>query len=338
MPATDIMFDIATLQGVVRALPQPKLGFAAKYFTRVVESADAEIHFDVEGTDLRMAPFVSPLVPGKIVEGTGFATKTFRPAYIKDKTPFTAARALTRRLGEQIGGEFDPEQRLALDVATELSEKLLRLERRLEWMAVQALYNGRVTVQGDQYPTTVVDFGRAPGNTVVRTSGNKWGDSGVSPIEDLHQWSGMAETPISDYYMTRDAYTAFRKDPDTWKRLELMRGSSTLDTDAVLSRDLVLMGMIDGFRIWVIPAINVTNEDGSTSPLVPDGTVIGVADAYFEGVRHFGAIQDVNNLKPGSYFVKSWVEEDPSVRYLMLQSAPLLVPYRPNSTFRATVR
>ena len=338
MSASDILFDIATLQGVVRALPQPKLGFAATYFTRVVESEAAEIHFDVEGTDLRMAPFVSPLVAGKIVPGTGFSTKVFKPAYIKDKTPFTPSRALTRRLGEKIGGEFTAEQRLALDIATELSNKLQRLERRLEWMAIQALYFGSVTVKGDQYPTTIVDFGRDPGNTVALTTGNKWGDSGVSPIKQLHQWSDAAETPITDWYMTADAYSIFRDHEDTVKRLELVRGTSTLQTDAVLSRDLVLMGMIDGFRIWVIPRVNVTNEDGTSARMVPDGTVIGVADSYFEGVRHFGAIHDLDHLEAGAYFVKSWPEQDPSVRYMMLQSAPLLVPYRPNRSFRATVK
>lgn len=31
------------------------------------------------------------------------------------------------------------------------------------------------------------------------------------------------------------------------------------------------------------------------------------------------------------------VEEDPSVRWLLLQSAPLVVPYRPNATFCATI-
>lgn len=335
---SDILFDTATLQDVVRALPQPKLGFAAKYFTRVVESNDPEIHFDVEGTDLRMAPFVSPLVAGKIVPGTGFATKTFKPAYIKDKTPFTPARALTRRLGEKIGGEFTPEQRIELDIATEVAAKLLRLERRLEWMAVQALYFGSVTIKGEQYPETVVTFGRDSGNTVVLTGGNKWGESGVSPLKLLHQWSDAAETPITDWYMTADAYAIFRDHEDTVKRLELVRGTSTLQPDAVLSRDLVMMGMIDGFRIWVIPKINVTSEDGTTVRLVPDGTVLGVADAYFEGVRHFGAIQDLDKFVPGAHFIKSWTEPDPSVRYMLLQSAPLLVPYRPNSTFRATVK
>ena len=334
----DQLFDIATLADVIRALPQPRLGFSGKYFTRVSESTVAEIHFDVEGTDLRMAPFVSPLVAGKLVPGLGFQTKTFRPAYIKDKTPFTPGRALTRRLGEQIGGEYSPEERLLLDIATDLADKLGRLERRIEWMAVQALYHGKVTVSGEQYPTTVVDFGRAASHTKALTAGNKWGDAGISPIKLLHQWSDEAESPITDWYMTADAYAIFRDHEDTVKRMELVRGTSTLQMDAVLSRDLVMMGVLDGFRIWVIPKLNVTYEDGTTARLVPDGTVIGVADAYFEGVRHHGAIQDLDNLQPSAYFVKSWTEPDPSARYVLLQSAPLLVPYRPNCSMRVTVR
>ncbi len=333
----DLLFDTATLQGVIRALPQPRLGFAAKYFGRVVESDDADIRFDVEGTDLTMSPFVSPLVPGQIVVPVGFQAKTFRPAYIKDKTPFTPARSTTRSLGESIGGELSPAERLQLAVATELNAKLVRLERRLEWMAVQALYNGRVTVVGDYYPSRVVDFGRDAGNTIVKTGANRWGQTGVSPLADLRTWSDAAEAPITDWYMSPDAFAIFRDSEDVQKRMDMVRGTSTLQPDAVLDRNLTLMGLIDGFRIWVLPKQQVKNSDGTVSLMVPNSTVIGIADSYFEGVRHFGAIQDVEKLVPSAYFVKSWVEQDPSALFLMLQSAPLMVPYRPNSTLRATV-
>ena len=334
----DLLFDTATLEGVVRALPQPRLGFAAKYFGRVVESDQQDIRFDVEGTDLTMSPFVSPLVPGQIVITEGFKAQTFRPAYIKDKTPFTPQRSTSRMLGESIGGDYTPEERLQLAIATELSNKLTRLERRLEWMAVQALMNGKVTVVGDYYPSRVVDFNRAPANTVVKTAGNKWGDAGISPLNDLQGWSDVAEAPITDWYMSPDAYAVFRSSADVKDRMDMVRGNSTLQPDAVLDRNLVFMGMVDGFRIWVLPKLQVKNSDGTLSLMIPASTVIGIADQYFEGVRHFGAIQDVEFLQPGAYFTKSWVEQDPSARFLMLQSAPLMVPYRPNSTFRATVK
>ena len=38
------------------------------------------------------------------------------------------------------------------------------------------------------------------------------------------------------------------------------------------------------------------------------------------------------------YFIKSWLEEDPAVRWLLLQCAPLIVPYPVNASFCATVR
>jgi hypothetical protein len=57
-----------------------------------------------------------------------------------------------------------------------------------------------------------------------------------------------------------------------------------------------------------------------------------------DGVRHFGAIRDLDaGIQARQYFVKSWREPDPSRQFLLMQSAPLLVPYRPNAVLSATV-
>jgi hypothetical protein len=37
------------------------------------------------------------------------------------------------------------------------------------------------------------------------------------------------------------------------------------------------------------------------------------------------------------YFTKSWTIPDPSTRILLMQSAPLMVPYRINASFSAKV-
>ena len=103
---------------------------------------------------------------------------------------------------------------------------------------------------------------------------------------------GVSAQFNADLQWLRSA-AVLRSSAQVEKRMELVRGTSTMTQDAVMSRDLVLMGLIDGFRIWVVPKLDVLHEDGVTRRMVPDGTVIGVADAYFEGVRHFGAIEDV---------------------------------------------
>jgi len=333
----NLLFETTTLAGIIAALPQPRIGFAGKYFTRIIESEAEEIRFDIEGEDIRLAPFVSPLVAGKIVEGQTYATRSFRPAYIKDKTIFTPQAAMKRRMGEAIGGELSAPERVQLALADELASKVQRLERRLEWMAVQALLDGKVSVSGEQYPAVLVDFGRSAHHTKVLAAGSQWGQSGVSPLKNLHQWSDEAQSPITDWYLTQDAWAQLREHEDTWKRMELVRGTSSVQPDAVLGRDLTFMGVLDGFRLWVVPRVNVQHEDGSSTRLVPDGTVLGVADAWYEGARCFGAIRDLGSLLPGAWHVKSWEEPDPSARFLLLQSAPLMVPLRPDCSMRVSV-
>jgi hypothetical protein len=57
------------------------------------------------------------------------------------------------------------------------------INRRLEVMASEALRTGKVTVTGEQYPTTVVDYGRDAGLTVVLTGANRWGQAGIKPLD-----------------------------------------------------------------------------------------------------------------------------------------------------------
>ena len=75
------------------------------------------------------------------------------------------------------------------------------------------------------------------------------------------------------------------------------------------------------------------DDKGVTCKLLPEKTVILGSRDGLEGTRCYGAIHDEKaNWTAHRYFTKSWVEEDPSVRWLLLQSAPLVVPYRPNAS------
>ncbi|HEB76895.1 MAG TPA: major capsid protein, partial [Methylothermaceae bacterium] len=80
-----------------------------------------------------------------------------------------------------------------------------------------------------------------------------------------------------------------------------------------------------------------TDDNGVTQPILPSGTVI-VGSTFMEGVRAFGAIRDeAAGFQAMPYYPKSWVDQDPSVRYLLMQSAPLVVPTRVNASLAATV-
>jgi hypothetical protein len=70
--------------------------------------------------------------------------------------------------------------------------------------------------------------------------------------------------------------------------------------------------------------------------LVPSGNFfLGSTSARMD--RLYGLIQDLKALAPVDRFVKSWEEEHPSVRYLLMQSAPLLVPVQVDSFMNIAV-
>ena len=56
-------------------------------------------------------------------------------------------------------------------------------------MASELLRTGMVTVVGEDYPEQVVDLGRHEDLTVTLTGGNRWGESGVSPMSSIRTWS-----------------------------------------------------------------------------------------------------------------------------------------------------
>ena len=109
-----------------------------------------------------MAPFVSPLVQGKLVEQRRYQTNIFKPAYIKDKRAPDLRKPVRRMIGERIGGEMSGAEREAANLEFELTDQVDVLNRRLEWMGAQALTKGQVIVEGEGFDTVVVDFGRDP--------------------------------------------------------------------------------------------------------------------------------------------------------------------------------
>ncbi|BEP50522.1 major capsid protein [Variovorax sp. V116] len=335
------IFSIGVLARVIAELPAPAPFILNSFFTAMQTETSEEIHFDVENGRRRLAPFVAPIVAGKVVQSKGFVTKTFKPAYIKDKRVFDSSRPFKRAIGERIGGELSPAQRLQALLATDLQDQLEMLARRQEVMAVEALRTGKVTVKGEQYPTVVVDFGRHADLTVELTAGDRWGETGVDPLEDVQKWS-MGVTQHSGaagntLIMDVKSWQLFSAAPSVQKLLDRFRGADKLNA-TVLGEGGRYMGNIGDFDIWVYAGWYEDPDTGALTPYLPDYTVL-ITSPDLEGTRAYGAIKDEESgFQAMPYFSKSWVEKDPAVRLLLLQSAPLPVPYRVNASMSAKVR
>jgi hypothetical protein len=281
------IFTTDTLNGVVAYLPTPASFLLDTFFPNEQRETTEEIHFDVENGKRRITPFVSPLVAGKVVEGQGFTAKTFKPAYAKDKRVFDANRPIKRAIGEQIGGNLTPMAAPRAHRRLRARDQTKMLTRRLETMASEAMRLGQVTVQGDQYPTVVVSYGRDAGLTVTLVGANRWGQAGIKPLDNLQDWALLVQqksgTNAINVVMDVDAWKIFRADADVKTRLDRFRGNSTLVVDAKVETGGTYMGTIDNFNIWVYADWYV-NDAGAEVPMLPSGTVLMGSASGIEGL------------------------------------------------------
>ncbi len=337
------IYATTTVNRVVRDMRRFPSFLLGLFFGEIEESETEDIKFDVENKRPRISPFVSPLVEGQLVESSGFVTKTFTPAYVKDKRVHNPKRGFRRTIGETIGGSTTPGNRLAMALASDLADQQEMLTRRKELMAAEVLRTGKATITGEKYPTVVVDFQRDAALTVALTTGTKWGEAGVSPFKNVESWSLLVHQKSgvypTDVVMDVDAWQLYRDDVVLNKLLDVRRLSDIeqLRYGAIIEAGGVYQGRVGTQNIWLYNNSYIDN-DGNSQFFLPSGSVI-LGSAGIEGVQHHGAIQDIEaGLQPMESFTKSWVEKDPSVRVLLMQSAPLVVPYRPNASFYALVK
>jgi hypothetical protein len=145
-------------------------------------STDEKIYFDEIDRDRRLAPYVSPVHAGQVMEERGYDTRVFTPPYVKPKHVVDPNKQFKRRAGEDIGGNLSPMERRNLAVRQNLEEEDRAIQAREEFQCSEGIRLGQVTVTGKGYGTVVLAFGRHTDLTVTLTSADRWGETGVNPV------------------------------------------------------------------------------------------------------------------------------------------------------------
>lgn len=335
-------FDILEtheLAGVLRNFPPMSSYWLDLCFPTAHYSTSEYIDFDVIDKARRLAPFVMPTVQGQPMLARREAIKRFKPAYLKPKDPLDPARNFRRMAGEAYGGDMTPAQRNDAIIADTLMEQRDGIMRRLEWMAAKAIIDGQVTVTGENYPTQVVGFGRHANNTKTLTLGARWSQSSTAtPLTDLKNWSNemlrRAGRRPRRFTMSPSVSEAFFATDQVAKALETRRGSLTrLESFNVSGDYVVVHGALEGGLELVTYNDIYEDNDGIEQPFLEDGAAVLTGEV--EGVRAFGAIMDAKaGWTPEMIFSKMWQQEDPSAIFLMSQSAPLMIPLRPDASMK----
>lgn len=343
------IYDTTTLLGVMshQKVLNP---FWLSFFPSQINFTTEDILFDRVNTDYRLlAPFVAPNVQGRVQGLKGYDSVSFKPAYVKPKDVVDPNMVIPRQPGEALGtGSLSLEQRRNAVIAEILKQHRTKLVNRNEWLAARAVIDGQVTIAGPDYPSVTVNFRRHSSLSYTLTGGARWNQVTGTPLVDIkaakqnvHARSGVKLTKL---VFGANAWEYFVSLVDIKDMMDTNFGG--LDTRVTRMYDGyegqeflgVIQGLDGGGRIeaW-LDTSKYVDEAGAEQFFLDQDTVVGVSQAL-EGVRCFGAIKDFDaQLQPLEVFSKMWRNEDPSVEYLLSQSAPLMVPKRPNASFKIKV-
>lgn len=346
------VLDTATLLEVQRVQKTPTSFWLEKCFPRQINFTTEFIAFDRVNEDYRrLAPFVAPNVQGKVMAQEGSDMVNFKPAYVKPKHIVEPDAVLVRKPGEALGsGSMTPAQRRDATVADLLARHKTMHTMTREWMAAKAIIDGKVTIEGENYPKVTVDFRRDASLTILLVGAAKWDVGTSTHLADIKAARVAANSKsgavIRDLVFGANAWALFSAKTDVQALLSTQsRGSDSDFTKMVdgFEDSVEYLGQMSGIngsglvRMWLYSG-KYRDEAGVLQDIMDTNTVVGVDFAAVQGHRCFGAIRDGKaGFQPLDMFPKMWEDEDPWAEYIMTQSAPLMVPAQPNATFSMKV-
>lgn len=237
------------------------------------------IEFDFRRGRRKMAPFVAPLVGGKLMERQGFETRFFRAPRIAPVRALRTPDLEPRLIGENIYSGRTPADRAAELLADDSVYLDEAISRREEWMCRQLLVNGQITVTADTNYQVVINFkessaGTADNHEPVTT---KWDQAGSDPLADLERGrrntikvSGIA--PNVALFGVNAAEVFIRNDM-VKTLLDSTRYMIAGIEPIIQSDSVVRFGRVPGLELYSISEY-FEDDAGTIFPMIPDNFVM----------------------------------------------------------------
>lgn len=348
--------------GVMRAVKRER-HFYSGYFPQIVLSDDEYIDFEklpVEGR--KLATFAMPLGRGYGVYDDSQRAYRVKPAYvilddaIDPLKPLSFAPGIDESIFEQ--NEIDPMRRLELLKAAITGAHVRAYDRTLEWLAARAIVDGKVTLKGPEYPTTLVDFGRNVGHTIVLGAGERFGDAGVSVLDFVQSTIDMIVTAefggmTTDIVMGNLVVPHFTKNQEILDHMDInMSGgrhkvergllAASEDEDDFYPIGELFVGGNSGhvIRLWVDNRTYIDPTTGAQARFTGSKQVVFLSSPKrISGFQCFGRIIDRDaKYKPMRLFPKNYLVGDAvKTEHIRHTGSPLMLPVNPNATASATV-
>ncbi|AOR76576.1 major capsid protein [Novosphingobium resinovorum] len=349
------------LLGVFRDM-RPETWYFGQFFTGgQMRSTDEWIDFEKLPIRSRsLAPFVRPMGRGKGALKDRVQGFRFKPANIVAEDAVDPFRPLSFAPGIDVSAlhmnlnNISPMQRKELIKAQMVQEFQQQVMRTWEWMKARAIIDGKVTCNYLDGTSVEVDFQRDTDHTEVLTSGNYWGDSGVSLLDHVQR---INDTMVNAEFggalqritMGGSVASIVRQDNEILDHMDLnVKGGVHVIDRSIASADKVykfgelFIGGASGqtVELWVNNE-EYTDAAGNRARYLGDNEIVATGSpTSINGWECFGMIVDEDaQYQALPLFPKDFkTGERTKVENISVESAPLFVPINPNATYKATVK
>jgi hypothetical protein len=307
------------------------------FFTGREYPATPLIEFDFRRGRRKMAPFVAPLVGGKLMERQGFETRFFRAPRIAPVRALRVPDLEPRMMGESIYSARSPADRAAELLAEDAVFCDEAISRREEWMCRQVLVNGALTVTADTGYQMVVDYTQssagAANNHYVPTT--KWDQAGSDPLADLEaaRLATIKDSGISPNIALFgvNAAKVFVRNAQVGTLLDKMRFSIATIEPIIKDPAVVIFGRVPGLELYEY-AEYFEDDAGTIFPMLPDNFVMLLSTETPNKIV-YGAFTQLEDVKAKRFVTYTtdripfiYGDEEGGALYYRLTSCPLPMP------------
>jgi hypothetical protein len=317
------------------------------FFGKTPETSQTEkVDVDVKVGSRRVAPFVNPKAPGKVVDRPGFTTSTYTAPLLSMKRPVTTEDLQTRIPGEHIYAGTDPNDRAARLVGADLAELDELITRREELMCRDALISSAIAVVGDDVNYTIT-FPRDASLTLgLLAAANRWTAGTADIPAQIKAWRRaivkLTGVNPDTMLLSAEAVDAFLANTALVAHLNTMRMDLGQIAPEIRESGATYIGQLAGTGIdlwaydeWYIDPVTLVE-----TPMIPAKTIL-LGSTKADTRMRYGAVPvksgESIGLVPAPRVPQSWVDEEPPVRWLKLSSRPLPVPVQNNAFLTAQV-
>jgi hypothetical protein len=337
------VFDTHELTEVINEIKIPQTAILDTFFHTTKNHTTKFLEVHIKKGKRRLAPFVSKRGAGVVIKKDGYEVLLLEAPRIRMKDPFDASELEDRPMGAPIHfkGGVKPGAILQMKIGETLADYKERITRTKEWMAAQALLNGKVPIKGRDVDAEV-DFLFDPSwQFPVLTGSQKWDDPASNPAEDIRGWvtkiSQESGLPANKMIVGTKVQNALTINPTVLKLLDNRRMEIGRVKPENVPLGLKYICTIEDIPIFGYNEWYVDPDTDIEMPMIPEDRVI-LGSTFARATIHYGMIKD---HKAGNFatdfFAKSWEQEDPSVRWILCESDPLPSPHQVSAFMSPTV-